>query len=94
MTMPGLTVGDGFGGTTGVAGHLRDTARRGLDEHDAEPLLLESAPPVAAEHREDVGTSVQQRQVGVRDAAEEPDRCIEFGRQPLAGGRDRARRRR
>ena len=42
-----------------VAGHLRHAARRRLDEHDAEALLLEPAPPVAAQHGVHVGAAVQ-----------------------------------
>ena len=66
-----------------VTGHLRHAARRGLDEHDAETLLLETAPPIAAQHREHVGAPVERRQLVVRHTTEEPHRCVQFAGEPL-----------
>ena len=45
-----------------------------LQEHDAEPLLLEAGPPGAAEHGEHVGAPYSGRQVGVGHATEQPYR--------------------
>ena len=68
------------------AGHLRHAARRGLDEHDAEALLLEAAPPVAAQHGEHVGAAVQ-RAAGRRwrpDRGSAPARRSSRGQPPQA----------
>ena len=54
-------VGNGFVRSAASAGHGRDSARGGLEEHDPEALGLPAAPSVAAAHREDVGASVERR---------------------------------
>ena len=72
-TTPGLPVDHRLAGPPGVAGHLGHPGGGGLEEDDAEPLLLEAEPPVAAEHGEDVGRA-DQRGAGPRR------------RRPRAGG--------
>ena len=57
-TNPGLPVEHGLGRSARAPRELGYPAGRGLEEHDAEPLLLEPAPTVAAQHREDVGAAV------------------------------------
>ena len=42
-TRPGLAVDHRLGGAPAVAGDLGHAAGRGLEEHDAEALLLEAA---------------------------------------------------
>ena len=58
-------------GTTGAAGNLRHPRRGRLEEDDAEPLLLESEPPVAASHDEHVRRTDQARQVVIGHRAEQ-----------------------
>ena len=58
---PGDAVVDRLGSAARLAGDLRHPARRGLDEHDAEALLLQPAPPGAAGHGEHVAAPVQRR---------------------------------
>ena len=60
-----------LGGAAAVAGDLGHAGGRGLEEHDAEALLLEAAPPVAAAHGEHVGAAVERGQVVVGHPAEE-----------------------
>ena len=73
---------DRLGRAARLAGDLRHPARRGLDEHDAEALLLEPAPPGAARHGEDVAAPVQRRQAVVGDPPEEAHRCVALGGEP------------
>ena len=94
-TTPGHAVDDGLGGAARVAGDLRHAARRRLDEHDAEALLLEPAPPVAAQHREHVGAAVQRaagRRCGTRPR-KRTGASSSVGQRGAAGAR-RGRRRR
>ena len=70
----GLAVDDRLGGAAAVPRDLRHAARGRLEEDDAEALLLEPAPAVAAQHGEHVAHAVERGQVVVGDAAEEPDR--------------------
>ena len=70
-------VDDRLGSSARVPGDLWRPARRGLDEDDAEPFLLETAPPRPACHREHVGTAVEQRQVVVGHSSEEAHRGAE-----------------
>src|SRR6478672_11003944 len=46
----GLAIGDGLRRPARGPGHLRHGARCGLEEDDAEALLLEPTPAVAADH--------------------------------------------
>ena len=51
-------VDDRLGRTAARPGQLRDTGRRRLEEHDAEPFLFEAEPSVATQHGEHVGGAV------------------------------------
>ena len=54
--------------------HLGHARCRRLEEDDAEALLLEPAPPVAAEHGEHVRARVERRQPLVLDPPQQTDR--------------------
>ena len=84
---PGDPVDDRLVGTAAVPRDLGHSACRRLEEDDAEALLLEAAPAIAAQHREDVAGGVDRRQVVVGDSTEEPHRRLLLGRdafEPLA----------
>ena len=68
----GLAVDHRLVGPPAAPGHLGHPGRRRLEEDDAESLLLESEPPVAAGHGEHVGGTVEPGQVVVVHPAEEP----------------------
>ena len=72
--------------TAAATGDLGHAGGGRLDEHDAEALLLEAAPPVAAEHREHVGGAVEGGQVLEVHAAEEAHRHVEAPGEPLEAG--------
>ena len=74
---PGLAVDDRFVRSAAASRDRGDAARRGLEEHDPEPLGLEAEPTVATRHREDVGARVERREVGVGNPTEEPDPATE-----------------
>ena len=80
---PGDAVDDRLGGATAVPRDLGHAARRRLEEDDAEALLLEPAPAVAAQHGEHVAAAVERGQVVVGDATEEPHRRLLLGRDAL-----------
>ena len=61
-------------GATAATGNLRDAACGRLDEDDAEALLLEAEPAVAAGLGEHVGAAVERGQVVVLDPADEAGR--------------------
>ena len=68
-------------------GHLRHPGRGRLEEDDAEALLLEPEPAVAAQHGEDVGQRRTARgQVVVGDPAEEAHRGAAASGQALEAG--------
>src|SRR5205085_455873 len=67
----GLTVDHRLAGPAAVARHLRHAARGRLEEHDAEPLLLEAAPPLPAQHGKHVSARVQRWQTLVVDPAQQ-----------------------
>ena len=71
---PGLAVHHRLGRAAAVARDLRDAGGGRLEEHDAEALLLEARPPVAAEHGVDVAAAVEAREVVVAHPAEHPHR--------------------
>ena len=75
----GLPVRHRLVGATRCAGHLGHAGRGGLEEDDAESLLFEAQPPVAAQHGEDVGRPDQGGQVGVGDAAQQAHRGTVLG---------------
>ena len=79
----GLAVGDRFGRSPAVAGDLRHAASSRFDEDDAEALLLEPAPPVAACHGHHVAHGEHIGQVVVADPAEKGGRRIGRCRQTL-----------
>src|SRR5439155_4311650 len=90
---PGLAVDHRLAGPAAVARHLRHAARRRLEEHDAEALLLEAAPSVAAQHGEGVAAPVERRKAFVVDPAQQSNRCrtapdeaLEAGPVPAAAG--------
>ena len=72
--VPGLAVHHRLGGSAAVAGHLGHACGSRLEEDDAEALLLEAAPPAAAEHGVDVGGAVDHGQVLLGHPAEERHR--------------------
>ena len=64
-------------GSAGVAGHHRQPARRGLQEHDPECLRLQPEPPGPARHREHV-TELDVRRYGCpRHRPGEPHRLAD-----------------
>ena len=79
----GDPVDDRFVGAAAVPRDLRHCARGRLEEHDAEPLLLETGPTIAAQHRKDVGGAVHRGEVVIGDSAEELDRGTLLGRDTL-----------
>ena len=83
---PGLPVDHRLTGPTGTPGHLGDARGRRFEEDDAEPLLLEPEPPVAAGHHEDIRRTDQPGQVVIGDGAEQARRGAglgDAGREPF-----------
>ena len=67
----GLAVDHGLVRAAAATGDGRHAARRRLDEHDPVPLGLEAAPPLPAQHGEDVRASVHVREIHFGNPSEE-----------------------
>src|SRR5699024_10802558 len=70
----GLVVLDGVGSTPAGASDLGDSGGGGLEELDPEALLFEAEPARPAGHREEIRGTVEQRQILMVDAAQQPNR--------------------
>ena len=64
-------------------GDLRHARRGRLEEHDAEALLLEAGPAVAAQHGVHVAATVEARQVVVAHASDHPHGSARRRDQPV-----------
>ncbi len=71
---PGLPVDDRLAGAARAAGNLRHARCGRFDEDDAESLLFQAEPPVAAGHHEYIGRTDQAGKVVNGHGAEQSGR--------------------
>jgi len=82
----GLTIDNRFSRTSTQTGNDGHTAGRRFQKHDAEPLLLQSSPSIAAQHRENISRTKQWNKVGVINATKETNGCSPMFRTSFKAG--------